>query len=144
MNKRKNARLLRQAFRIAGADKVFYIYFAIFLLSAVFIWLADPGIDRFGDSLWYCFAVATTVGFGDFAAASLPGRIVTVILSVYSIAAVAIFTAVITSYFMDVSKARASDSARAFLDDLEHLPELSEEELRKLSERIKKFEQEKL
>ena len=144
MNRRKYRRLLRQAFCTAGADKVFYIYFAIFFLSAVFIWLADRAIDRFRDSLWYCFAVATTVGFGDFAATALPGRIVTVILSLYSLAAVAIFTAVITSYFMDVAKSKASDSARAFLDDLEHLQELSPEELKELSARVQKFRQENM
>ena len=139
MDRRRNLRLLRQAFRIAGTDKIVFAYAVLFLVSAILIWLAEPSVPRFVDGLWYCFAVATTVGLGDFAAATHIGRIVTVILSFYSIGILAIITAVLTSYFLDLAKARASDSARAFLDDLEHLPELSKEELQSLSERVKHY-----
>ena len=139
MNRRKKLRLLHQAFKIAGADKILAFYAIVFIIAALILWLAEPSIFGFTDSLWYCFAVATTVGFGDFAAATHIGRIVTVILSLYSIGAVAIFTAVLTSYFLDLAKARAAESAKEFLDDLERLPELSEEELQSLSERVKNF-----
>lgn len=139
MKRRRNLRLLRQAFRIAGADKVLLAFLAVYLLSSLLIWFLEPSVTRFADGLWYCFAVATTVGFGDIAAATMPGRIVTVILSVYSIGVLAILTAVLTSYFLDLAKARASDSARAFLDDLQHLPELSQDELQALSERVIEF-----
>ena len=142
--RRKHRRMLLQAFRIAGADKIFLGYLVLYLVSAVVIMIAEPAIESYGDSLWYCFAVATTVGFGDFAAVTLVGRIVTVVLSIYSIAVVAIFTAVITSYFMDLAKAKASDSARAFIDDLEHLSELSKEELDGISERVKRFKDGKM
>lgn len=141
MDRRKNLRLLRQAFRIAGTDKIFAAYAVVYLAAALLLWRLEPSIARFADGLWYCFAVATTVGFGDFAAATHLGRIVTVILSFYSVAVIAIFTAVLTSYFLDLAKARASDSAKEFLDELERLPELSKEELSSLSERIKHFSQ---
>ena len=139
MRARKMRRMLGEAFHVAGVDIVFYIYAVFFIIMAILLLLLEPDIQTFGDSLWYCFAVATTVGFGDLAAVSLIGRVLTVILSVYSIAAVALFTAVITNFFIEVSKARASESVQAFMDDLEHLPELSKEELAGLSERIKKF-----
>lgn len=141
LNKRKKTRMLREAFRLAGADKIIYVYLVYFLIAALILYRIEPEISSFGASIWYCFAVATTVGFGDIAAATPAGRIITMILSVYSIGVVAILTAVITSYFMDIAKARASDSAQAFLDDLEHLPELSKEELQAVSERVKKFKQ---
>ncbi len=138
--RRKNTRrLLIQAFRTAGADKVIGGYLVWFLLSAVAIWLWEPGIRSYSDSLWFCFASATSIGYGDISAVTMIGRIITVILSVYSIAVIAIFTAVITSFFLDVSSLRASESARKFLDDLEHLPELSKEELEELSEKAKNF-----
>lgn len=139
MNRRKSLRLLRQAFRTAGTDKIFAAYAVLFVASALLLWRMEPAIARFSDSLWYCFAVATTVGFGDFAAATHLGRIVTVILSFYSIGVIAIFTAVLTGYFLDLAKAKASDSAREFLDELERLPELSSEELQSLADRIKRF-----
>ena len=139
MRRKKMMRILRQSFRVAGADKIFYTYFGIFFVTALLLRFVEPEIETLPDSLWYCFAVATTVGFGDIAAGSTLGRILTAILSVYSIAVVAIFTAVITSFFMDVAKTRAEDSAKEFIDELERLPELSKEELENLSERVKHF-----
>ena len=72
-------------------------------------------------------------------ATTVIGRIIAVILTVYSIAVIAIFTAVIVGFFNDMAKARASESAQQFTDDLERLPELSKEELRELSRRVKNF-----
>ena len=127
------------SFRIAGVDKFFYSFILFFVVIAVALRFAEPSIATFGDSLWYCFAVVTTVGFGDIAAVSHVGRILTLILSLFSTGAIAVFTAVITSFFLDLGKARASDSAKSFIDDLEHLPELSKEELEQLSSRVKTF-----
>ena len=73
-------------------------------------------------------------------AVTLVGRIITVVLSVYSIAVIAIVTAVITSFFTDLARFRANESVREFVDDLEHLPELSKEELENLSQRVKDFQ----
>lgn len=40
---------------------------------------------------------------------------------------------------MQVLEERREDTIVAFLDRLEHLPELSDEELKELSERVKQF-----
>lgn len=132
--------MLLQAFRQAGADKIFGGYLIWFLIAGVLIWLFEPSIQSYGDSLWYCFASATTIGYGDFSAVTLFGRVITVLLSVYSIGVAAVFTAVIASFFTDMARFRSVDSARQFLDELEHLPELSREELENLSQRVKDFE----
>lgn len=139
MRRKKTLRLLRQSFRIAGADKIIFMYLACFFLIAIAMRFVEPEITTFFDSLWYCFAVASTAGFGDLTAVSHAGRILTVALSIYSVSVVAIFTAVITSFFMDLAKVRAEDSAKHFIDDLERLPELSKEELANLSEKVKHF-----
>ena len=138
-NWRKLRRLLRQTFRIAGANRFMLGYLIFFVAMAFALHKIEPSINGMKDSFWYCFEVATTVGFGDIAAISFFGRILTIILSIYSIGAVAIFTAVVTSFFLDVSKMQADESAKKFLYDLEHLPDLSKEELKDLSERIKSF-----
>ena len=91
------------------------------------------------DSIWFCFATSTTIGYGDIVAVSFIGRILSIFLSIYSIAVVAIFTAVITSFFMEQAKIRAKENARKFIDDLQHLDELSKEELKELSKKIKHF-----
>ncbi|MBQ1507623.1 MAG: two pore domain potassium channel family protein [Ruminococcus sp.] len=138
MNKQRR-RLLRQSFKIAGADKILTVYLIFFLMISLIIWLAEPGIESYADSLWLSFQAATTIGFGEITAVTHIGRIACVILSVYSIAVIAIFTAVITGFFMEAAKKLAQDSAKEFMDELEHLPELSKEELADLSERVKKF-----
>ena len=138
--RRSTLRLLKDAFKTAGADKIFSGYILWFFISAVPIWLWEPNINTYQDSLWFCFASATTIGYGDVSAVTLLGRIITVFLSIYSIGVVAIFTAVVASFFTDIARLKASDSAREFSDDLEHLSELSKEELEQLSQRIKEYQ----
>ena len=60
--------------------------------------------------------------------------------SKFSVAVMAIVTALITSYYMEQANLRAKESARKFIDDLQHLDELSKEELRELSEKVKRFD----
>ncbi|MGI6118044.1 MAG: potassium channel family protein [Bilifractor sp.] len=136
-------KLLRQIFRETGASRIFFVYLIYFIAAAVIIWLFDPGITMLRDALWYCFSAATTIGFGDVIASSVITRIVTVILSVYSVAVLAVFTGVVTNYFMDVVHNNAARSSTNFLYELEHLPELSKEELEELSRRVKDFRQSK-
>lgn len=140
MKRKQLRRMLFKAFHTAGADMIIGGYLICFFVLAVPIMLIEPNIKTYADSLWFCFASATSIGYGDIIAVTVFGRIITVVLSVYSIAVIAIFTAVITSFFTDVARFRASDSAREFIDELEHLPELSKEELENLSQRVKDFQ----
>ena len=134
-----NLRMLWRIAKNAGADTALKGYGGFFLLIALLIWLVDPAVPTFRDSLWYCFVAGTTIGFGDFAAVSPLGRVLTILLSIYSLIIVAIFTAVITNFYLEAARLRAEESANRFLDRLEHLPELSPEELRELSEQAKRF-----
>ncbi|MBQ9448894.1 MAG: two pore domain potassium channel family protein [Acholeplasmatales bacterium] len=65
--------------------------------------MVEPTINNFYDAAWYCFAVITTIGFGDFAATSAIGRVLTVILGIYGIVVVAIITSVIVNFYNEVS-----------------------------------------
>ena len=66
--------------------------------------LYEDTITSFWDAMWYCFTVITTIGFGDFAATSVVGRILTVLLGIYGIVVVAILTSVIVNYYGVISK----------------------------------------
>ena len=140
MKKKQIRRMFFKSFRTAGADKIIGVYLCWFFLAAALVWVIEPGIHNYGDGIWFCFASATSIGYGDLAAVTVPGRIITVVLSVYSIAVIAVFTAVITSFFTDLARLRADESVREFIDELEHLPELSKEELENLSQRVKNFQ----
>ena len=73
----------------------------------------ETNITNFWDALWYCFTVITTIGFGDFVAASKIGRILTVILGIYGIVVVAILTSVIVNFYNEVS---AKEKARDIIE----------------------------
>lgn len=64
----------------------------------------EDSISNYWDAMWYCFAVITTIGFGDFAATTLIGRVLTVILGIYGIIIVAILTSAIVNYYGAVTK----------------------------------------
>ena len=67
-----------------------------FILAAV---EPDEVIGSFTDGLWYCFAVVTTIGFGDIVATTAIGRILTVILGIYGLIVVAVITSIIVNFY---------------------------------------------
>ena len=84
------------------------IIFGLVLLILSFSWVLvymDPAFGDYGNALWYCFAVVTTVGFGDITATTLVGRILSVILGIYGIIVVALITSVIVNFYGEMKKA---------------------------------------
>ena len=126
-------RLFWRIVKGSGAHKALTVYGIFFVLIALLIWLVDPAVPTFRASLWYCFVAGTTIGFGDIAAVSPLGRMLTILVSIYSIIMVAIATAVITNFYLEATRLRAGDSAHRFL------AKLSQEELEDLSEQAKRF-----
>ena len=75
----------------------------------------------FGDSLWYAFAVVTTIGFGDFTAVTPLGRGITVLLGIYGIIVVAVITSIIVNFYNET----------AGKHDAKEFKEIKEEERKK-------------
>ena len=73
----------------------------------------EPNITDFEDSIWYCFTVVTTIGFGDKVAETGAGRLLTVVLGVYGIVVVAILTSVIVNFYNEVT---AKEKAGEFIE----------------------------
>lgn len=135
----RNSKIMWRVLKRTRTDKLVYGYLVLLILISFAIWIVEPEINTFFDSLWYCFSVLTTIGFGDFIAVTLVGRILSIVLSIYSIIIIAVIPGVITSFYLENIKIRSKESMEKFMYDLEHLPELSEEELVQLSEKVKKF-----
>ena len=112
-------------------------FVALFLVCSVLVALFEPSVNGFANSLWFMFQVVTTIGLGDFTATSFVGRAAAVVLSVYSVFFLALITGVVVSFCSERMRARRGESIAHFLDQLEHLPELSTEELTELSEKVK-------
>lgn len=139
----KKTRLLKMVFKQTGALKLLISYIIVFSAVSVGVWIVEPHIDSLFDSVWYCFSVATTIGFGDITAVTFLGRAMSIFLSICSVLIIAVVPGIITSYYIESTKLKANESSAKFIDDLEHLPELSKEELTQLSEKVKNFHRKK-
>jgi len=111
------------------ADKIVTGFGMYFLISALVIMLAEP--------IWYCFSVITTIGFGDFTAVTVIGRTASIILGLYGVIVLAIIPGIVATYYMEVVNFKNGDSGEAFMYKLEHLDELSKDELKEISEKVK-------
>jgi hypothetical protein len=64
----------------------------------------DDAFSSFWDALWYCFAIVTTIGFGDLTPTTGTGRVLSVILGVYGIIVVALITSIIVNFYGEMKK----------------------------------------
>jgi hypothetical protein len=92
--------------------KVIRKTYAVDVVSGLILFIAafsvvlpvlEEGIPTYRDALWYCFAVVTTIGFGDFSTTTSLGRVISVILGVYGIVVVALVTSVVVNFYSEVS-----------------------------------------
>ena len=93
------------------------IIFGLLLLIVTFALLLtffEPNMGNFKDALWYCFAIVTTIGFGDLTAVTDFGRVLSVILGAYGIIVVALITSIIVNFYgeMKTSPDKESEETR--------------------------------
>jgi hypothetical protein len=79
----------------------------IMCFSFAFTYL-EESMTEYSDALWYCFAIVTTIGFGDITATSDVGRILSVILGIYGIIVVALITSIIVNFYNELNKEKLS------------------------------------
>lgn len=132
-------RMVGKIIRGAGLGHITVVFFALFFLSAFVIRLASPEIGTFGDALWLCFQSVTTIGFGDLPTHGAVCRATIVFLSLISVFYLAVITGVVVAYCNQLVQSQSKDSVVRMAHDLEHLDELSKEELRELSRRAKEL-----
>jgi voltage-gated potassium channel len=135
----KRLRLLKGVLKRTHADRLIAGFVVFFLIDAFFIMLAEPGINNYRDAIWYCYAVFSTAGFGDFVAVTAVGRLLSILLTIYTILIVALVTGVVVAFYNDVVSMKYKASKAEVLDQLENLETLSKEELSELSEKIRRI-----
>ena len=85
---------------------------ALIVGASLILMRVEPDMADFPDALWYCFAVVTTIGFGDFYAVTPVGRIITVILGIYGIVVVAVITSIIVNFYNETYGKRDAKEVR--------------------------------
>lgn len=109
----------------------------LILVIAFVLTLIEPQVTTYGDALWYCFSLITTIGFGDITAVTLLGRTLSIILGIFGIIGIGIIVGVFVAYYNEGQRVRHNESLMLFADKLERLPELSPEELAEMSAQVK-------
>lgn len=135
----KKLRMLRNILRRTKTNQILLAYTLFVLLCAAVILFVEPGIHRYGDALWYCYAVISTAGFGDIVVTTFIAKIISLFVTLYSILVIAIVTGVVVNFYTEITELQRKDTLAAFLDKLEHLDEMSAEELKEISSQVKKF-----
>lgn len=134
----KRLRLLWRVIRSTHSDYLIYAFVAFALVVAGLLMLIEPSITSYGDAVWYCFSVVTTIGFGDIVATTLLGRVLSIAVGLLGIIVIGVVIGVVVAYYNEIVKARHAESLEVFADKLEHLPELSHDELVELSDQVKR------
>lgn len=139
--KRRN--VIWKVLKRTGSLRLLYGFIIVFIIISITIMIVEPNINTIGDGIWYCFNVMTTIGIGDITAETVIGRVLSIVLSIYSILIIAVIPGVLTSYYIESVKIKSNESAEKFMYDLERLTELSYDELAELSEKAKNFHKNK-
>ncbi|MEG0830442.1 MAG: potassium channel family protein [Anaerovoracaceae bacterium] len=135
----KNLRMLLSILKQTNGSKILISFVFALFITAGFIQYFEPGINTYGDSLWYCFTAVSSIGFGDFTAVTGIGRVLTVYISLHAILILAIIPGIVVSYYMEIIERRKNVTVSMFLEKLEHLSQLSKKELDEISRNIKHF-----
>ncbi len=137
----KRLRVLKGILVRTKAHHILLSYLVFVLCGAFLIFLLDPGINSYGDALWYCYAVISTAGFGDVVVTTTITKIISLLVTIYSTLVIAIVTGVVVNFYTEVTELQRKETFAAFVDKLEHLDTMPKEELKEISKQVRKFKE---
>lgn len=116
---------------------ILVITVGLVVAGAYAIQRVEPGLGNFGDALWWSFVTTTTVGYGDISPKTAAGRAVAVVLMLFGIGFVGLFTGTVATFFVERNTRRVE---QGILDEqldlirtrLDRLDELSRQEFSEL------------
>ena len=101
------------------------------ILCSIYFTIVEPNMTSYVDSLWYCFTVITTIGFGDVYVTTTLGRILSVILGIGGIAVVALFTSIIVNFYNEMNYRREYKKIEKIEKEIERIEDEEKEKLNK-------------
>ena len=114
------------------------LIFFVLVFGYVF-YLTEPGVNTFGDGIWWALVTVTTVGYGDITPSTTLGRFVASALMFLGLGLIATVTAIVSAKFtQNFVDTHTNDDVLAKLEELESeiekLKKLEEDELEKLDD----------
>lgn len=94
---------LMQIIKKTYTIEILYGLFTLIVATSIIFINVETCFNNYGDALWYCFAIVTTTGFGDFVAQTFVGRLLTVMLGIYGIIVVALITSIIVNFYNETA-----------------------------------------
>lgn len=101
------------------ALEVLFGLLATMVAGSLVLLTVEDTFANFGEALWYTFTVVTTIGFGDKVAVSTVGRVVSVVLGIYGIVAVAVITSIIVNFYNETSGKKDAKELKSIQKDEE-------------------------
>ena len=120
-------KIMRKTF----VPEIMYGLVILVLSCSFYFTMMEDSIPSFGDALWYSFAIVTTIGFGDFTAHGLLGRILSVVLGIYGVIVVATITSVIVNFY---NETKSKETEQPGIDQTEKLVEAVENRIDEIKE----------
>ena len=102
--------VLREIIRKTYAAEIISGLLLLIVAFSYMLKFTDEAFASFEDALWYCFAVVTTIGFGDLTPTTDIGRLLSVILGLYGIVVVALITSIIVNFYGEMKKEGAKQA----------------------------------
>ena len=102
----KHLRILRKITITTGFNKFTASFVSYLLIASGILYFVEPQLHSYGDSLWFAFITATTVGYGDIVATTVLGTIVCVTLTLYGLIFFGCLSGVIVNYYSELNRKR--------------------------------------
>ena len=103
--------ILKDIIRKTYAGEIIFGLLVTMVAFSFVLAFFDPAFTSFWQALWYCFAIVTTIGFGDVTATDALGRCLSVILGIYGIVVVALITSIIVNFYGEIKKVNSETDA---------------------------------
>lgn len=99
--------------------EILYGLLTLIVATSIMLMVFESGFENYGDALWYCFMVVTTIGFGDFTVTTIVGRLLSVVLGIYGIIVVALITSIIVNFYNESSKEKGDEQITEMVKELD-------------------------
>lgn len=140
----KKLKILKNILHTTGTSKLLLGFLSFILVTGYALYVVEfnagnPMIESPFDAAYYTVVTVCTVGFGDIVPTTILGKILSMTLMIYGVLVIGLVTGVFATFYEELNQRRNKETINQFVDRLERLPELSHDELVKLSKRIIKY-----